>query len=285
MRKWFYVLELTGGHYYIGISSDIVNRTRQHQHGKGAVWTRLHPPIRVLFQREHDVENDTAAEKIENEMTVKLMVEHGWRLVRGGYFCTVSEEQVEQGLRAHGYWDRVLQSTIKPAQSPSDWDIAILNVLRLAVSYHESGVQDISRDALVASLMGLRQHRYWSSEFDPGLEEQLWGAKGILRVLLTFQTDRVIGFKLQNPYAVLCIGMQMGRAGRCPWGHLFLTAWEVFRPSVTPTQQASLLGKFRDRCTFESDHRFDAFVSVLFPPMRARLRAASAGLGRAIAAP
>ncbi len=276
MRKWFYVLELAGGHYYVGISNNIVRRARQHQQGNGSVWTQLHPPIQVLFQHEHDIEDDKAAERIENEMTVQLMVEHGWRLVRGGYFCTVSEEQVEQALRAHGYWDRVLQSTIKPAQSPSDWDGAIRDALQLAVAYYESGGQVAARDSLVASLMGLRQHRYWSPDFDPGLEEQFWGVKGILRVLLTFQAGRVVGFKLQDPYAVLCIAMQMGRAGNCPWGHLFLAAWDVFNPSATPAQQGSVQSKFVDRGAFESDHRFDAFVSVLFPPMRARLRAAQA---------
>lgn len=274
MRKWFYVLELTAGHYYVGISNNIVRRARQHQQGNGSVWTQLHPPIQVLFQHEHDVEDDRAAERIENEMTVQLMVEHGWRLVRGGYFCTVSEEQVEQALRAHGYWDRVLQSTIEPAQKPSDWNEAIQEALQLAISYLESDGQDAARDTLVASLMGLRKHQYWSYDFDPCLDEQFWGAKGILRVLLTFQTDRVIGSKLQDPYAVLCVGMQMGRAGSCPWGHLFLAAWEVFRPSATPAQQESAQRKFGNRDGFASDHRFDAFASVLFPPIRARLRAA-----------
>lgn len=273
MRKWFYVLELAGGYFYVGISNNIVRRARQHQSGEGAVWTQLHPPIRVMFQHEHIVENDKAAEKIENEMTVQMMVEHGWHLVRGGYFCASSEEQVAQSLRAHGYWDRVLQSTIAPAQKPSDWDEAIQDVLRLAMSFHEGGAQEVARDALVASLMGLRQHRYWSSDFEPSLSEQFWGAKGVLRVLLTFQADRVIGSKLQDPYAVLCTAMQMGLARSCPWGHLFLAAWAVFNPSATPAQQDSVLRKFGDQSAFVSDRRFDAFVSVLFPPMRAQLRA------------
>jgi hypothetical protein len=123
----------------------------------------------------------------------------------------------------------------------------------------------------MVSLMILRQHQYWSPDFAPGLGEKFWGMKGILRVLLTFQTDRIIGFKVQDPYAVLCIAMQMGRAGSCPWGHLFLAAWDVFNPSATSAQRESVQRKFGDRGAFESDHRFDAFVSVLFPPMRVRL--------------
>jgi putative endonuclease len=274
MRKWFYVLELTGGYYYVGISNNIVHRARQHLQGSGAVWTQLHPPIRVLFQHEHAVENDKAAEKIENEMTVQMMAKHGWHLVRGGYFCAASDEQVAKSLRAHGYWDLVLQSTIAPAQKLSDWYGAIHDFLRLAISFHDSGAQEAARDTLLASLMGLRQHRYWSSDFEPCLEEQFWGAKGILRVLLAFQADRVIGSKLQDPYAVLCTAMQMGRAGSCPWGHLFLAAWEVFNPSATLAQREGVARKFNNRSAFAPDHRFDAFVSVLFPPMRPQLRAA-----------
>lgn len=173
------------------------------------------------------------------------------------------------------YWDRVLQSTIASAQKPSDWDGVIQDVLQLAISFHEGGAQDAERDALVACLMGLRQNRYWSSDFEPGLEEHFWRAKGILRVLLTFQADLVIGSKLQDPYAVMCSEMQTGQAGSCPWGHLFLSDWEVFNLSATLAQREGVVSKFDDRSAFAHDHRFDAIVSVLFPPMRAQLRAAS----------
>lgn len=272
MRKWFYVLELADGYYYVGISNNIVRRAHQHQQGNGAVWTQLHPPIRVLFQHEHDVEDEKAAEKIENEMTVQLMVERGWRLVRGGYFCAMDEEQVKQGLRAHGYWNRVLQSTIKPAQNTSDWEDALQKILILANTYHENGGQDSVGDSLMANLMGLQTYPYWSPDFAPSLEEQFWGAKGILRVLLTFQANRVVGFKLQDPYAMLCSAMQMGGRGS-PWGHLFLAAWDVFNPSATHAQQESLQRKFGEQNLLTPDRRFDAFTSVLFPPMRIKLRA------------
>jgi hypothetical protein len=47
MKKWFYVLELAGGRYYVGISNNVVRRARQHHEGKGAVWTKLHSPVNV----------------------------------------------------------------------------------------------------------------------------------------------------------------------------------------------------------------------------------------------
>lgn len=275
MRKWFYVLELADGHYYVGISDNIVNRVRQHQDGDGSVWTRLHPPVRVLFQHEHAVPDNKAAEKLEDEITVRMMVEHGWRKVRGGHFCTLSEELVEQSLRGHGYWHQILQSSIRPDETPGDWDVAVRRVLHLAYAFHEGGQDAPARDALVASLLNLQRHRFWSKDFDPGLEQTFWGAKGILRVLLTFQTDRVIGFKLQDPFAVLCVGMQMGQMNKRPYGHLFLAAWEIFRPAATPAQQLSVMQKFEaERAKFEPDRRFDAIAAVLFPEMRTKLRLA-----------
>ena len=61
MKKWFYVLELAGGRYYVGISNNLVRRARQHHEGKGAVWTKLHSPVNLLFQHEHDVPDEHAA--------------------------------------------------------------------------------------------------------------------------------------------------------------------------------------------------------------------------------
>lgn len=94
MKKWFYVLELASGRYYVGISNNVVRRARKHHEGKGAVWTKLYSPVNVLFQHEHDLPDEHAAYKIEKEMTVKLMVEHGWKKVRGGYFCAISDLQL-----------------------------------------------------------------------------------------------------------------------------------------------------------------------------------------------
>lgn len=150
MRKWFYVLELADGHFYVGMSSNFVQRWRQHTEGQGAVWTSLHPPVGVLFQRGHEVADLRAAELIENEITVRLMLEHGWRRVRGGFFCGTTEEQVQHELRAHGHWDRVLQASVAPAAAPLDWTQALERVIKLAVAFHDGGCDAQARDALVA---------------------------------------------------------------------------------------------------------------------------------------
>jgi len=278
MRKWFYVLELTGGYYYVGISNNLVQRTAQHQGGAGAAWTKLHPPTRVLFQHEHEVADYRAAELIENEITVRLMIEHGWTKVRGGFFCATSEAEVEKSLKAHGHWDRVLQSTVAPQAAPVDWLESWTEVSRLARVFHCDGCTKESRDALLAYLLGLRCHRNWRPDLEPGLDEAYWGPRGVLRVLLSLQADKVIGFKLQDAFAVLCAGMQMGRGGRQPWGHLFLAAWDAYSPSATSDQERRVQAWLSEVSSRTPDLRYDEVTSVLFPELRWRLRGAGVSI-------
>lgn len=51
---WFlYLLECSGGSYYAGITTDVQARFQAHATGKGARYTRAHPPLRVLGFREY----------------------------------------------------------------------------------------------------------------------------------------------------------------------------------------------------------------------------------------
>ena len=43
-----YLLECTGGGIYIGIAKDVDARYAEHAAGKGALYTRLFPPLRIL---------------------------------------------------------------------------------------------------------------------------------------------------------------------------------------------------------------------------------------------
>ena len=46
---WFvYLLECRGGSIYTGICIDVAARYAQHATGKGARYTRAHPPVRLL---------------------------------------------------------------------------------------------------------------------------------------------------------------------------------------------------------------------------------------------
>jgi putative endonuclease len=52
---WFlYVIECAGGRLYTGISTDVARRYAAHAAGKGARYTRLHPPERILLTVEFD---------------------------------------------------------------------------------------------------------------------------------------------------------------------------------------------------------------------------------------
>ncbi|MDN0081233.1 GIY-YIG nuclease family protein [Crenobacter sp. SG2305] len=51
---WFlYVIECAGGRLYTGISTDVARRYAQHAAGKGARYTRLNPPERLLLTVEY----------------------------------------------------------------------------------------------------------------------------------------------------------------------------------------------------------------------------------------
>lgn len=46
---WFvYLIECAGGSIYTGIAVDVAARYAAHESGKGARYTRAHPPIRLL---------------------------------------------------------------------------------------------------------------------------------------------------------------------------------------------------------------------------------------------
>jgi len=43
-----YLLECTGGGIYVGIAKDVDARYAEHAAGKGALYTRLFPPLRII---------------------------------------------------------------------------------------------------------------------------------------------------------------------------------------------------------------------------------------------
>lgn len=46
---WYlYLIECRDGSYYAGITTDVTRRFEQHLSGKGARYTRSHPPLRLL---------------------------------------------------------------------------------------------------------------------------------------------------------------------------------------------------------------------------------------------
>jgi putative endonuclease len=49
MSFYVYILQCSDGSYYTGYTKDLETRTRQHQNGKGARYTKTHKPQRVAY--------------------------------------------------------------------------------------------------------------------------------------------------------------------------------------------------------------------------------------------
>lgn len=53
-KPWcLYLLECQDGSYYAGITNDLAARYAAHLSGRGARYTRAHPPLRLLGQRAY----------------------------------------------------------------------------------------------------------------------------------------------------------------------------------------------------------------------------------------
>jgi len=54
MTAWYvYLLECRDGSLYTGIATDVERRYAQHVAGKGARYTRSHPPVRLMAHFEY----------------------------------------------------------------------------------------------------------------------------------------------------------------------------------------------------------------------------------------
>lgn len=54
MSAWFvYLIECRDGSLYTGITTDVAARYAAHAAGKGARYTRSHPPLRLLGSEAH----------------------------------------------------------------------------------------------------------------------------------------------------------------------------------------------------------------------------------------
>lgn len=82
-----YVLELAHDCYYIGITRNMDKRYKTHRKGKGAVWTKKHPPLRIIEQRDTGLTDDKEAAKLEDELTLEYALMYGTEAVRGGGYC------------------------------------------------------------------------------------------------------------------------------------------------------------------------------------------------------
>jgi predicted GIY-YIG superfamily endonuclease len=77
-----YILELKGGRYYVGSSTNIAQRLFQHFSGKGSAWTKKYHPIQVVGIRSRN------SLFTEDNVTKEYMLIYGIDNVRGGCYCS-----------------------------------------------------------------------------------------------------------------------------------------------------------------------------------------------------
>ncbi len=89
-----YILECENGKWYVGKSTDVQRRFKQHAEGKGSEWTRKYAPIRIAETHRVTSEFD------ETNITKGLMKKYGIDNVRGGAYATVDlPEEIETLIR------------------------------------------------------------------------------------------------------------------------------------------------------------------------------------------
>ena len=52
MAFYCYILECSNGSYYTGWSKDPIRRLKQHNAGRGAAYTRMHLPVKLVYFEE-----------------------------------------------------------------------------------------------------------------------------------------------------------------------------------------------------------------------------------------
>lgn len=83
---WLYVLECADNHYYVGQTTNVERRFKEHLKGKrDASWfTKVHKPIRVLYTREICICSAQQGLDMESELTIEWMQKYSMETVRGG---------------------------------------------------------------------------------------------------------------------------------------------------------------------------------------------------------
>ncbi len=87
MNAWVYILECADGSYYTGWTNNVEKRFQAHCAGRGAKYTRAHPPLKIVYVK--GFEDKSAAMK--HEAAIK-------RLTRAQKAALIAEAQSEMGV-------------------------------------------------------------------------------------------------------------------------------------------------------------------------------------------
>jgi len=70
MAWYTYILECSDKSFYVGITNDLKLRLSEHNAGKGALWTRIRRPVKLVYAEK----NADKAQARKREIEIK-----GWR--------------------------------------------------------------------------------------------------------------------------------------------------------------------------------------------------------------
>lgn len=93
-----YVLKLQEGKYYVGTTHNVEKRYQMHKTGKGAEWTKIYPPVKILSIKQYNFCDPKKALLEEDGMTIQMMKKYGRNNVRGGRFVAVEQEKIDELL-------------------------------------------------------------------------------------------------------------------------------------------------------------------------------------------
>jgi len=82
-KNYIYVLQLIEERYYVGRTTNILNRIEQHFTGYGSIYTTKYKPLKVIEVKEELTRED------ERTKTIEIMNKYGWEKVRGAGWCSL----------------------------------------------------------------------------------------------------------------------------------------------------------------------------------------------------
>lgn len=88
---YLYTLELAGGRWYVGTTTDRAGRLEAHLAGEGCAWTATHAPIKGEFATLERLDLSGFEARLREDMEVKrLMAAKGVDSVRGGSYSSLT---------------------------------------------------------------------------------------------------------------------------------------------------------------------------------------------------
>lgn len=121
MSYFVYMLLCTDGSYYTGVAVDVKERFAKHKSGKGASYTRSHPPIKVVYTEElpdrgSALRRELELKKLTHIQKQKLVIDFGSYLGNTGYM-----EPTKIVLFRHKQIRRVLQN--------GEWWFSVVDII------------------------------------------------------------------------------------------------------------------------------------------------------------